>query len=407
MLIGIDDTDSLSGMCTTYLAMKLSHELTLSGMPKLVRLNPNIPFKTRGNGAIALKTNSNSDQVKKIVIDLVKEFSHTDDKRTNPGVVFVGESRSNQNILTSFYQRVVSQLVSIREAEEISKKVNADTFRLNNGRGIIGALASLGFVSEKKTFELIAYRTPENYGKKRMIDNNSVFMMNKMFYPNVFDSIDEEKNQILITPRGSDPVFCGIRGKSQDYVKEAWSIVRPIEEIDSTLVFETNQATDDHLRDKSISKIQPYDCLRLEGKLSSPPRTIEGGHVVFKLVDSTGDIDCAAYQPTGGFRTAVRSLNQGDAIVVCGGVGKYANTVNMEKMYVKEMVNLKSEVVPVCCLKNMTSAGRNKGFKCKKCGKKVSQKEVKTAYVQRFIKNGWYEVPPRARRHLSKPLILE
>ena len=55
--IGVDDTDSLKGMCTTYLATELIRELTeehdLIGYPRLVRLNPNIPWKTRGNGAIA------------------------------------------------------------------------------------------------------------------------------------------------------------------------------------------------------------------------------------------------------------------------------------------------------------------------------------------------------------------
>ncbi len=57
--IGLDDTDSLQGMCTTYLATELVSELTkdydLIGYPRLVRLNPNIPWKTRGNGAICLR----------------------------------------------------------------------------------------------------------------------------------------------------------------------------------------------------------------------------------------------------------------------------------------------------------------------------------------------------------------
>ncbi|HYU07255.1 MAG TPA: tRNA(Ile2) 2-agmatinylcytidine synthetase, partial [Thermoplasmata archaeon] len=57
--IGVDDTDSLQGMCTTFLATELVSELTkdrdLIGYPRLVRLNPNIPWKTRGNGAICLR----------------------------------------------------------------------------------------------------------------------------------------------------------------------------------------------------------------------------------------------------------------------------------------------------------------------------------------------------------------
>src|SRR2546425_11944426 len=45
-------------MCTTFLATEIIRELTgdydLIGYPRLVRLNPNIPWKTRGNGAIAI-----------------------------------------------------------------------------------------------------------------------------------------------------------------------------------------------------------------------------------------------------------------------------------------------------------------------------------------------------------------
>src|SRR5437867_6347095 len=56
--IGVDDTDSLHGMCTTFLATEIVRDLTedfdLIGAPRLVRLNPNIPWKTRGNGAVCV-----------------------------------------------------------------------------------------------------------------------------------------------------------------------------------------------------------------------------------------------------------------------------------------------------------------------------------------------------------------
>ena len=55
--IGIDDTDSLDGGCTTWLITEIIaelQELDLIGPPRLVRLNPNVPWKTRGNGALAL-----------------------------------------------------------------------------------------------------------------------------------------------------------------------------------------------------------------------------------------------------------------------------------------------------------------------------------------------------------------
>ena len=52
--IGFDDTDSLRGSCTTHLATLIIHEIfdqvSFLDFPNLIRLNPNIPYKTRGNG---------------------------------------------------------------------------------------------------------------------------------------------------------------------------------------------------------------------------------------------------------------------------------------------------------------------------------------------------------------------
>ncbi|HUW86389.1 MAG TPA: tRNA(Ile2) 2-agmatinylcytidine synthetase, partial [Methanoregula sp.] len=65
MLIGIDDTDSPEGMCTTYLGAVLARRLIREGMrireARLVRLNPNVTWKTRGNAAIALHVDGNAD----------------------------------------------------------------------------------------------------------------------------------------------------------------------------------------------------------------------------------------------------------------------------------------------------------------------------------------------------------
>jgi len=58
--IGFDDTDSPKGMCTTYLAYRLVNLLKKEHVdfldyPNLIRFNPNIPWKTRGNGAVGIK----------------------------------------------------------------------------------------------------------------------------------------------------------------------------------------------------------------------------------------------------------------------------------------------------------------------------------------------------------------
>ena len=74
--IGIDDTDSPKGMCTTFLAYKIINRLKKENVdfldfPNLVRFNPNIPWKTRGNGAVGIKiSTSNPGKIK----NLVKKF---------------------------------------------------------------------------------------------------------------------------------------------------------------------------------------------------------------------------------------------------------------------------------------------------------------------------------------------
>ena len=69
--IGFDDTDSPKGMCTTFLAYKMVNALKKEKVefldfPRLIRFNPNIPWKTRGNGAVALKIQTtNPKKIKK------------------------------------------------------------------------------------------------------------------------------------------------------------------------------------------------------------------------------------------------------------------------------------------------------------------------------------------------------
>ena len=406
MFIGLDDTDSLKGGCATYLAALLCRELGTTKNPKLIRLNPNIPYKTRGNGAVAIEVDGNPARIKEVALNLVKEHAHTKDKRTNPGVAFIDNLNSkNKKSLNEFYQRAVSELVTIEEAEETAARTGAETHKFNNGRGIIGALAAIGANLDDRTYELIAYRKKENCGKPKKIDEDSVFAMHERLHPQVFNSIDPETEQILITPHGYDPVFCGIRGESPRDVLEAWNAIKPLEEIELIQTFETNQGTDAHLRKKRISELKPYDCAILEGTVAKNPRTIEGGHVLFSIADSTGEIDCAAYEPTGGFREIARKLLTGDKIRAYGGIGKYINTLNLEKIEILELTKTHKKESPACCGRTMTSAGKDKGFKCRKCGKRKDLNSAVIREIPRGLKDGFYEAPPRAMRHLSKPII--
>jgi tRNA(Ile2)-agmatinylcytidine synthase len=51
----------------------------------------------------------------------------------------------------------------------------------------------------------------------------------------------------------------------------------------------------------------------------------------------------------------------------------------------------------------MKSAGREQGYRCRRCKLKAEQQEKKI--LLRDVETGFYEVPPCARRHLSKQLV--
>jgi tRNA(Ile2)-agmatinylcytidine synthase len=51
----------------------------------------------------------------------------------------------------------------------------------------------------------------------------------------------------------------------------------------------------------------------------------------------------------------------------------------------------------------MESAGRGQGYRCRDCGTSADGKAERT--VGRDLEEGWYEVPPVARRHIAKPLV--
>ncbi len=186
--IGIDDTDSKEGMCTTYIGAVLVDELTRLGArivdyPRLIRLNPNWPLKTRGNCSIAIAIEITDDKIsfaKNKVIETVSKFAEIRCETTNPGVVFF-KNLNPPAILRRFSQKVIKDTVTIEEAEELAHRIGADVHKFKIGRGIIGALAAIGETLEgDRTFELAAYRIPEKRGTKRDVDIKSVLRMEEL-----------------------------------------------------------------------------------------------------------------------------------------------------------------------------------------------------------------------------------
>jgi tRNA(Ile2)-agmatinylcytidine synthase len=416
--IGVDDTDSKDGMCTTYIGAVIVDGLKgigaeLIDFPHLIRLNPNWPLKTRGNCSVTVSVKIKAEQapaVKKIVLNTVRELAELRHKTTNPGVTFL-EGKKIPAKLRKFSKKVVQDVVTIEGAEALAREIGAEIHKFKLGRGIIGALAAIGNPLEHDwTFELIAYRARENWGTPRRIDARSVEEMNAKTFPANFDNLDPFTEEIRITPHTPCPILYGIRGESAETVLKAHKLVNALEPIERWVIYKTNQATDEHLRKARISEVKPLRSFILEGEVSKKPKIIPGGHVIFELKDKTGKIDCAAYEPTRGFREVVKHLLPGDHIRVYGGVKdkpRLPRTLNLEKLCVLKLKPILHKVNPSCpkCGKRMTSEGRNKGYSCKGCKIKAPPEAVREVKLQRKIDTGLFEVPPRARRHLAMPLI--
>jgi tRNA(Ile2)-agmatinylcytidine synthase len=411
MIIGLDDTDSKEGMCTTYLMAVLIGKLKAFGhlkdYPLLVRLNPNIKYKTRGNAALAidieLNDRNDAQKVKELVIDTIETMAVFSEENTNPGIVFIENSTPGmKNDLSRFSLRSVQDVLEIREAKEILSFYTIDHKGFKNERGLIGALAAAGFALcgiPDHTYELIAYREPKRWGSLREIDSGSVYAADATTFPDTWDTVDIENERIVFAPHSPDPILFGIRGKSEEAVRRAFSMIKS-EPVEMHVVYRTNQNTDMHLIKAKIPEIKEDRSYILEGTISRPPKTIPGGHIIFELSENSTTIECAAFEPTKGFRRIIRELRAGDEVTVFGSVKD--STLNLEKIKI-DRLNMQELRNPVCCDKRMKSMGKEQGYRCDKCG--TVKKERVIEPLQRNISPGFYEVPPCARRHLSKPLI--
>ena len=419
MHIGFDDTDSPRRGCTTYIAALLVEKLSKMGVqfldyPNLVRLNPNVPWKTRGNGALCLRITCPMEmdvEVKEAVISEVEQNSDLEWEGTDPGIVFLTRKKVPKEI-REFASKAITGIVTKKKALSLIKRFEAEAVGFKKGRGIIGGLSAIGETLENDhTYELIAYRTPENRGTPRKIDAESVKKMDKETFPETFNNVDAETGRILITPRGPDPILYGVRGETPRAVKKAFKIIKPLEPIERWVIFRTNHGTDAHLKPaNSIKDVKPFHPVIVRGTVASNPKTIPGSHVIFTITDGTATIDCAAYEPTGKLRKIAKKLIRGDHVEVCGGVREPADhplTINLEKLHIIRLAPRFSYQNPRCpkCGRRMESMGRNKGFRCRKCDFKDPNAKKVAVEEKRELKPGWYVTEPRSQRHLTKPLI--
>lgn len=420
--IGFDDVDAIEGGCTTHFAAQLAWKLRQTGVlfvdyPNLVRLNPAVPFKTRGNGAVALRIAVESEQKLRDIWlasqQMLDEYtSALKDPKHQPVIALV---TGNVDVrLKHLAEKALYDVIPLDLAVKVAEKSHVLYYAPKGGkRGLVGALASTGYtmMDTDYTFELIAYRKPEFHGKPRRVDKDSVLRMNELYGDRMILNYDPSTDRVLITPHGPDPVLFGLRGEDPSVLLEALGVLKVEEPIDIVAIFRTNQHTDSHLRELgSICDVRPYTCVKLKGVVSSKPRRLVGGHVFFELCDSQCCISVAAYEPTKEFRNVVEKLCPNDVVEVCGCIRppgpNHGITLNLEKIRVIEVARVVVYENPKCplCGSRMESVGRGKGFRCRKC-QFVDPRATKIPVeAPRDLKPGWYQPPYSAFKHHMKPL---
>lgn len=403
-VVAVDDTDSREeGMCTTYVATQVARELGAVERLCLVRLNPAVEHKTRGNAALALHTECDPDTAFSVARETIADLA-VSDGTANPGLVVAdGGPDAVPEPVSDFARRAVRDHCTIDDAEGLAEQAGYRSWGMGNGRGRIGALAAVGAWSafEEWTVEYISYREPDRRGTPREVDPESVFAAADAGYPRVWDTVDRGEGEAVCVPHTPGPILHGVRGDDPDAVRGIASRIGS-EPVAESQLFVTNQGTDAHLREGAIGDVRDGRAYRLEGQVVSGPETREGGHVFVTIGDGGQRLDCVAFEPTKRFRNRVRALRVGDRIAVCGEVA--GGTLKLEKFAVRELRTVE-RATPTCpdCGRRMESAGRDQGYRCRDC-ETAAEGKVERA-VERELAEGWYEVPPCARRHVAKPLV--
>jgi len=406
-VVALDDTDSRErGMCTTYAAHLVAERLRERGATVervlLVRLNPAVEYKTRGNAALAVHTDADPAVGLAVAEEVVADAAETDDPRTNPGVVVAPEADAPDPI-AEFAERALREHLDPGDARSLATAHGYETAQWENGRGVVGALAAVGAWTAFAdwTYERIDYRAPDRWGTARDVDADSVFAAADAAYPAAWDTVDREAGELVCVPHTPGPILYGIRGDDADTVTEVADAIDS-ERVHASELFVTNQGTDAHLREADLADVEDGRAYRVDATVAGEPETHRGGHVFVPVEAGGVRVECAAFEPTKRFRDRVRALRPGDRLTVCGEVGD--GTLKLEKFAVRGLNEVES-VTPTCpdCGASMESAGANQGYRCRDCGT-TAPGRVERA-VDRELEQGWYEVPPRARRHVAKPLI--
>ncbi len=430
MWVGVDDTDSPRGGCTTYvltelIALARRRGLDLLGSPRLVRLNPNIPWKTRGNAALSARFGhgvgprtrvgeidgepvwsyarggapgpAERSSFSEAAWALVRAAAAGGGSGTDPALV-VTEHR----LPARYYWDAVRSVVPVAQARTALEGQGAWFQWEGSEQGLVGAAAAVAWPGSHPTWELIAYRTRDRWGTSRSVDPESVRNAQRE-YPHLFLCYDERTRRLLVAPHTPCPILFGLRSTDRVSPLRAFPVIRS-EPVDRYLVFRTNQGSGDHLILRPDPSWPPLTSGWATGRVSRAPTVLRGGHVRFDVALASGrSVKCVAFEPTKTLPHVARTLVPGDRVRVWGSRSD-DGTVRLEGITVLAWARQgPNRSAPTCpkCLRRTESYGTLRGYRCRRCKTHLPPEAGPPRPRPPPLPVGTYHPTPSARRHLA------
>jgi len=432
--IGLDDTDSPLGGCTTFVLTEVlraarSVGADLIGEPRLVRLNPNVPWKTRGNAALAAEfargvgrrrwagelpegtissyprgralPSGERDRLIEAAWQAVQTSSRGE-PGTDPAMVV-----STRRLPARLYWAAVRTLVSPSAVERSLRAMGAEYRTVGSKRGLVGASAAIAWPARRATWELIAYRPDARSPYPREVDIRSVRAAEQGF-PSLFLCTDPLTRRLLVTPHTPCPILFGLRSTRREPLRKAFATIRS-EPVERWIVYRTNQATGDHIPVRASGAIGPYEPGRASGTVGTAPERLRGGHVRFSLALPNGRaIPCMVFEPSKTLSDVARELAVGDRVELWGGRGR-DRTLRVEGIRILDAPDRRvGTTLPTCpdCQRRTGSLGAGRGYRCPGCRRRFPPEAALARFERPRYGPGTYHPTPSARRHLH-PLAAE
>ena len=435
MLLAFDNTDGPDGGCTTHAAFRVLlalPELALRGLPRLVRLNPNVPWKTRGNAAVVLPLGRpEGPQVRAGELRGREVLAFPDGRPPSPGqaediverVWAVLRDLAQPGALPGVaafaepppepaYWQAVRTFVPPDEAKAALAELGVPHRAAGDGRALVGCLGAAAWPGPPSSFEVIAYREPRAWGQQRALDPAPLLGLDATGA--TFHTVDPKAGRagsggkLACVPRTPDPVLCGLRGRDPERLVAAAipAIGRAAREpVDGWLLWSSNQASGDHVtRVTHMTEVPVMGTAEVEATVEWPAERRQGGHAYVTLRDA-GEIhfEAVAFEPTHAFRDVLSALLPGDRVVAVGAVNE--GLLKLEKLRIAEPVAHRTKRNPDCprCGRRMRSKGPSTGFRCSSCKERLPPAAAVWDESPRGVDTSWHEVPVMARRHLHRP----